>query len=135
MTTSTYLAHSQINTRHITSFSNQATIWGILVQLRTDFNIPGTNFFYNAVFHQKWNKYDVVSLPCPLKGFSVINSHVNISRGGQVFSCSRANNGFRYEGWIFILGGCFNLKTMNYGSVRIGKQGNNNSKFLFTSLR
>ena len=33
-----------------------------------DFNIHGTNFFHNAVFHQKSNKYDVVSLPVPLVG-------------------------------------------------------------------
>ena len=34
---------------------------------------------------------------------------------------------FVMKGWIFILKVCFTLKTMNYGSVRIGKQGNNNS--------
>ena len=33
-----------------------------------DFNIHGTKFFDNAVFHQKSNKYDVVSLPVPLVG-------------------------------------------------------------------
>ena len=33
-----------------------------------DFNIHGTKFFYNAVFHQKSKKYDVVSLPVPLVG-------------------------------------------------------------------
>ena len=37
-------------------------------EIRGDFNIHGTNFFYNAVFHQKSNKYDVVSLPVPLVG-------------------------------------------------------------------
>ena len=31
-----------------------------------DFNIHVTKFFYNAVFRQKSNKYDVVSLPVPL---------------------------------------------------------------------
>ena len=35
-------------------------------EVRGDFNIHGTKFFYNAVFHQKSNKYDVVSLPVPL---------------------------------------------------------------------
>ena len=37
-------------------------------EVRGDFNIHGTKFFYNAVFHQKSNKYDVVSLPVPLVG-------------------------------------------------------------------
>ena len=47
---------------------------------------------------------------------------------GKIFFLgSRANNGFYYEGWIFILRVCFFLKTMNDGSVRIGQQGNNNS--------
>ena len=44
-----------------------------------------------------------------------------------LFSSLRGNKGFYYEGWILILTVCFNLKTMNDGSVRIGKQGNNNS--------
>ena len=33
-----------------------------------DFNIHGTKFFYNAVFHQKSKKYDNVSLPVHLVG-------------------------------------------------------------------
>ena len=37
-------------------------------EVRGDFNIHGTNFFDNAVFHQKSKKYDVVSLPVPLVG-------------------------------------------------------------------
>jgi hypothetical protein len=37
-------------------------------EVRGDFNIHGTKFFDNAVFHQKSKKYDVVSLPVPLVG-------------------------------------------------------------------
>ena len=37
-------------------------------EVRGDFNIHGTKFFHNAVFHQKSKKYDVVSLPVPLVG-------------------------------------------------------------------
>ena len=37
-------------------------------EIRGDFNIHGTKFFHNAVFHQKSKKYDVVSLPVPLVG-------------------------------------------------------------------
>ena len=36
-----------------------------------DFNIHGTKFFYNAVFHQKSKKYDVVSLPVLLMGLKI----------------------------------------------------------------
>ena len=32
------------------------------------FKIRGTKYFYDAVFHQKLKKYDVVSLPVPLVG-------------------------------------------------------------------
>ena len=49
--------------------SNIALIFPLLrTEVRGDFNIHGTKFFYNAVFHQKSNKYDVVSLPVPLVG-------------------------------------------------------------------
>ena len=37
-------------------------------EVRGNFNIHGTKYFYNAVFHQKSKKYDVVSLPLPLVG-------------------------------------------------------------------
>ena len=37
-------------------------------EVRGDFNIHGTKFFYNAVFYLKSNKYDVVILPVPLVG-------------------------------------------------------------------
>ena len=37
-------------------------------EVRGDFNIHGTKYFYNAVFHQKSKNYDVVSLPVPLVG-------------------------------------------------------------------
>ena len=46
----------------------------------------------------------------------------------NIFSWSRGNNGFYYEGWIFILRVCFFLKTMNYGS-RISKQSHNYSNY------
>ena len=32
------------------------------IEVRDDFNIHGTKYFYNAVFHQKSKNYDVVSL-------------------------------------------------------------------------
>ena len=37
-------------------------------EVRGGFNIHGTKFFYNAVFHQKSKNYDFVSLPVPLVG-------------------------------------------------------------------
>ena len=43
-------------------------------EVRGDFNIHGTNFFHNAVFHQKSKKYDVVSLPVPLVGKKTVLS-------------------------------------------------------------
>ena len=43
-------------------------VMALRTEVRGDFNIHGTKFFYNAVFHQKLNKYDVVSLPVPLVG-------------------------------------------------------------------
>ena len=44
-------------------------------EVRGDFNIHGTNFFYNAVVYQKSNKYDVVSLPVPLVGQKTCPPH------------------------------------------------------------
>ena len=44
----------------------------------------------------------------------------------KYFWCSNPKNDFYYEGWIFILRVCFYPKTMNYGSLRMGKQGKNN---------
>ena len=35
-------------------------------EIRGDFNIHGTKYFQDAVFHQKFKNYDVVSLPVPL---------------------------------------------------------------------
>jgi hypothetical protein len=37
-------------------------------EVRGNFNIHGTKYFYNAVFHQKSKDYDVVSLLVPLVG-------------------------------------------------------------------
>ena len=48
---------------------NVAVISYVLrTKVKGDFNIHGTKFFYNAVFHQKSKKYDVVSLLVPLVG-------------------------------------------------------------------
>ena len=47
-------------------FNNKQLI--LRTEVRGDFNIHGTKFFYNAVFHQKSKKYDVVSLPVHLVG-------------------------------------------------------------------
>jgi hypothetical protein len=34
-------------------------------EVRGDFNIHGTKYFYDAVFHQKSKNYEVESLPVP----------------------------------------------------------------------
>ena len=47
-------------------FNNKQLI--LRTEVRGDFNIHGTKFFYNAVFYQKYKKNDVVSLPVPLVG-------------------------------------------------------------------
>ena len=48
--------------------SVSANISFLRTEVRDDFNIHGTKYFSNAVFHQKSKKYDVVSLPVPLVG-------------------------------------------------------------------
>ena len=48
--------------------------------VRGDFNIHGTKYFYNAVFHQKSKNYDVVSLPVPLVGQKTHPLHEMLTR-------------------------------------------------------
>ena len=44
------------------------------------FKIRGTKYFYDAVFHQKLKKYDVVSLPVPLVGQKTRPLHEMLTR-------------------------------------------------------
>ena len=46
--------------------SSQYNMCCLRTEIRGDFNIHGTKYFYNAVFHQKSKDYDVVSLPVPM---------------------------------------------------------------------
>ena len=49
-------------------------------EVRGDFNIHGTKYFYNAVFHHKSKKYDVVSLSVPLVGHKTRPLHEMLTR-------------------------------------------------------
>ena len=49
-------------------------------EVRGDFNIHGTKYFKDAVFHQKSKNYDVVSLPVPLVGQKTCALHEILSR-------------------------------------------------------
>ena len=49
-------------------------------EVRGDFNIHGTKYFYNAVLHQKSEKYYVVSLPVPLVGQNIRPLHEMLTR-------------------------------------------------------
>ena len=44
-------------------------------EVRGDFNIHRTKYFYNAVFHQKSKNYYVLSLPVPLVGQKICPLH------------------------------------------------------------
>ena len=49
-------------------------------KVRGDFNIHGTKYFYDAVFHQKSKNYGVVSLPVPLVGQKTCALHEILTR-------------------------------------------------------
>ena len=71
-------------------------------EVRGDFNIHGTKYFQDAVFHQK-SIYDAVSLlylwlaKKLFQAFSVITSHVNISWRAQVFWPTKGTGGLQHH--------------------------------------
>ena len=57
-----------------------AQIIHLRTEVRSDFNIHGTKYFYDAVFHQKSKDYDVVSLPVHMVGQKICPLHEILTR-------------------------------------------------------
>ena len=84
-----------------------AQIIHLRTEVRSDFNIHGTKYFYDAVFHQKSKDYDVVSLPVHMVGQKICPLHEILrwlfitenafGRGFQSVIISRVNNSWREQ--------------------------------------